>query len=295
MLFRPVPDEPAVQFTPPELMTRQFAEWQGLRADIVSAKQLTPFDYRFKSDFHLLIAAEHAERDDGETLVEGLPRSTCRHLSHRLTFVPAGHSFSGWQDPRVLTRVDYFYIDPRGPLLDDELRFGEVEFRPRMFFFDDELWRLSLKLRDAALNRGSLTHYGEALSVLLGHELVRLNGDHARAGVLAHGGLSGWQRRRVADFIEAHVTEEVRLNALAQVVDLSPYHFARAFKQSFGLPPHRYHLGRRIELAKTLLAEPTRSITEVALAVGFAETSSFSAAFRKVTGISPRDYRRGIG
>jgi len=85
------------------------------------------------------------------------------------------------------------------------------------------------------------------------------------------------------------------LGTLAELVDLSPYHFARAFKQSFGVPPHRYHVSRRIERAKELLAAPSSSVTDVALAVGFAETSSFSAAFRKTTGYAPSEYRRGLG
>lgn len=111
--------------------------------------------------------------------------------------------------------------------------------------------------------------------------------------VRARGGLGGRQQRRLADYIEEHLAEELRLADLAALADLSPYHFARAFRQSFGVPPHRYHIGRRIERAKALLEAGNRSVTEVALAVGFAETSSFSAAFRKVTGIPPSRYRRG--
>jgi len=103
-----------VHFAPSELINRQFSEWQGLRADVVTAVRQNPFEYTFSSPQHLLIAAEQSERDDGETLVEGLPRSTLRNLSGRLTVVPAGHKFYGWQNPRVLTRVNYFYIDPRG-------------------------------------------------------------------------------------------------------------------------------------------------------------------------------------
>jgi methylphosphotriester-DNA--protein-cysteine methyltransferase len=72
---------------------------------------------------------------------------------------------------------------------------------------------------------------------------------------------------------------------------LSPYHFARAFKQSFGVPPHRYHIERRIARAKELLSGS--SVTEVAMAVGFAETSSFSTAFRRATGFTPSEFRRG--
>jgi len=60
--------------------------------------------------------------------------------------------------------------------------------------------------------------------------------------------------------------------------------YALAFKQSFGVRPNRYHMKRRIERPKTLLADPARSVTEIAVALGFRETSSFSAAFRQVTG-----------
>jgi AraC-like DNA-binding protein len=109
---------------------------------------------------------------------------------------------------------------------------------------------------------------------------------------VARGGLSGWQRRAVADHIEANIGAPLRLGALAQLVRLSPYHFARAFKQSFGVPPHRYHVGRRIARAKDLLGDPDNSVTAIARELGFAETSSFSSTFRRVTGASPSDFRR---
>jgi AraC family transcriptional regulator len=112
------------------------------------------------------------------------------------------------------------------------------------------------------------------------------------AAAFARGGLSGWQRRKVADYIEAHIGDDLPLPMLAKLVNLSPYHFARAFKRSFGLPPHRYHMARRIARAKAMLDEPTRTITDIARQLGFAETSSFSAAFRRATGISPSRYRR---
>lgn len=287
------PDAQSVQFMPSELVERRSAAWPGLRVDIVTVSQQHSFDYVYKSRQHLLIAAEQAERDDGETLVEGLPKSTLQSFSGRLTFVPAGHEFYGWQNPRVLTRVNYFYIDPQALPLDAEMRFSEIEFRPSLFFSDDELWRLADKLkREVTSNGGRLHHYGAALGVLLGHELIRLN-KGAAPRLAAKGGLSGWQQKKLTDFIEEHLADDVPLGTLAGLVDLSPYHFARAFKRSFGAPPHRYHVGRRIERAKALLRD--RSITEVARAVGFVETSSFSTAFRRVTGASPREFRRTFG
>src|SRR5262249_16255210 len=107
------------------------------------------------------------------------------------------------------------------------------------------------------------------------------------------GGLASWQQRRVAEFIDAHLRDDVPLAALAGIARLSPFHFARAFKKSFGMPPHRYHVMRRMIRAKALLGEPARSVTEIAFEVGFRELSSFTAAFRKQTGVSPTQYRRG--
>jgi AraC family transcriptional regulator len=77
-------------------------------------------------------------------------------------------------------------------------------------------------------------------------------------------------------------------------VGLSTYHFCRAFKQSFGIPPYRYHTSRRINRAKALLANPAPSVTNIGLAVGFSETSSFTAAFRKATGLTPTAYHRSL-
>jgi AraC-like DNA-binding protein len=285
--------EPQVRIAPPDMVERRFAQWPGLRADIVTGTERKPFDYRFKAKQHLLIAAEQVERDDGETSLEGLPKSTLRSVSGRLTLVPAGHEFYGWQHPRMLTRVSFFYIDPQNALFDGNVRFSDIDFHPRLFFVDRELWHLTVKLREAAVRGGTPdAQYGEALAVLLGHELVRLNGEPLDG--IKRGGLSSWQQKRVSDFIETHLAEEVRLAALAGLVELSPYHFVRAFRQSFGVPPHRYHVRQRIERAKVLLREPDTSITAVAAAVGFVETSSFSTAFRKVTGSSPRKFRRGL-
>jgi AraC family transcriptional regulator len=167
-----------------------------------------------------------------------------------------------------------------------------MDFRPRLFFFDPEIWQLAIRLKQQTINaNGPLPLYAEALSVLLAHELVRLNGGAIFTP--ARGGLTGLQRKRVANFIEENLARDVKLSEVAAVAELSPYHFARVFKQSFGVPPHRYHIGRRIERAKEMLSD--RSVTEVALAVGFAETSSFSAAFRRATGVTPSEFRRRTG
>lgn len=104
-------------------------------------------------------------------------------------------------------------------------------------------------------------------------------------------GLAAWQQVVIAAYIEKHITESITVRALARFVYLSSQRFSRAFKRSFGIPPHRYVIHQRIERSKTLLTGSAWSIAEIGLALGFSRTSSFSAAFKKITGISPTQYR----
>ena len=117
-----------------------------------SADRLEPFEYEFRASCHLLIVSERAERDDGETIVDGLPKSRLREFNRKLTFIPAGSHFFGWQKPRTLTQATYFYINPHSPLFDGELRFADTEFRPRLFFFDQDMWETMRKLKAQAEN-----------------------------------------------------------------------------------------------------------------------------------------------
>jgi len=138
------------------------------------------------------------------------------------------------------------------------------------------------------------TAYAEALSIALACELMRVNESGLPCVTRIRGGLPEWQQKKLTQYIEEHLAEDVSLSSLAELVHLSPYHFSRAFKQSFNMPPHRYLTNQRIERAKSLLAARKLSVTEIGLDVGFSETSSFTSAFRKVTGETPTDYRRRL-
>jgi AraC family transcriptional regulator len=284
---------PIVQITPPDIARRRLANWGVIQADAVNVTRRETFEDGFQSRRHLLIAYERAERDDGETLIEGLPKSTLREFNCKLSFVPAGHRFYGWQTPRVLTRVTYFYIDLQDRWFDLERDITYPMISPRLFFFDQAVWDTALKLKaEVGHSDPGSRQYAEALSLVLMHELLRLERTASAAARPVRGGLPAWQQKRVAEFIEEHLAEEISLAALAELVDLSLYHFARAFTQSFGAPPHRYHMARRMDLARSLLQMPALSVTEIGSRIGFRETSSFTRAFRKVTGLTPTEYRR---
>ena len=104
-------------------------------------------------------------------------------------------------------------------------------------------------------------------------------------------GLAAWQQIVIAAYIQKHVAESITIPALARFVYLSSHRFSCAFKQSFGISAHRYVVQQRVERGKALLIDSRWSIAEIALALGFKRSSSFSAAFRKITGISPIEYR----
>jgi AraC family transcriptional regulator len=131
----------------------------------------------------------------------------------------------------------------------------------------------------------------EGRAMLLLDTLLEMHGA-ARPTTRTSGGLSGWQLRRVTDFMTEHVAEDLALDELAAQVNFSAKHFARAFRQSTGVPPHRWMIERRVDRARALLVEGDLSLAEIALACGFADQSHFTAAFRRGTGLTPGAYRR---
>jgi AraC family transcriptional regulator len=130
----------------------------------------------------------------------------------------------------------------------------------------------------------------EARALLLLDQLHRLH-DAPRLRDAVPGQLAPWQLHRVCDHLEAHLADDVGLSTLANLVGLSPKHFARAFKQSTGIPPHQWLIARRIERASSLLRETEHTLAQVALNCGFADQSHFTATFRRVQGSSPGRFR----
>jgi AraC family transcriptional regulator len=277
---------------PAGIMRLRQTRSNGVVADTVEFTRREPIAYKLQARCHTLIVSERQARDDGETVLEGLPKSRLREFSQKLSFVPSGHHFFGWQKPRVLNRVTYLYLDPKSRLLDAELGLSEIELKPRLFFFDHNIWETALKLKAQVGQENSSAH-AEALALVLVHELIGLERP-ALSLTPIRGGLAAWQQKKLAEYVDEHLNENISLNALASMAQLSPYHFARAFKQTFGAPPHRYITGRRMVRAKSLLANPARTVTEIGNVVGFVETSSFTAAFRRVIGMTPTAYRRQI-
>ena len=108
----------------------------------------------------------------------------------------------------------------------------------------------------------------------------------------ALGGLAPWQVRRTTEYLHDNLVRDVALGELASVAKLSPFHFARAFKASLGMPPHAYLRELRLARAKAMLVETDLSVTEIAARVGYDAPQALGKAFRRETGLTPTGYRR---
>lgn len=285
-----------VQVAPDHLDMRNGRDWRGMGAEILQMRDHKRLECSFCSPRHMLAMYECGVRRDGESYVEGLAPSKLRSLARKLILVPAGHAYREWHEPRAPIRVSYFYFDLT-ELSTDVDSDCLLALAPRLFVEDAAIASTATKLTRVLQSSETENRlYVEALGTVLLHEIICLNRGTSAAETHLRGGLAAWQERMVRSYVEEHLTEQIPLATLAGIVRLSTYYFCRAFKQSFGIPPHRYHTQRRIEQAKIMLAEQQqRSITEIAVILGFSETSSFTTAFRKVVGQTPSRYQRSLG
>jgi AraC-like DNA-binding protein len=96
---------------------------------------------------------------------------------------------------------------------------------------------------------------------------------------------------RAKDLVDARYREPLDVRALARVAHLSPAHFSREFRRTFGEPPHKYLLTRRLERAAALLRHTDRTVADICLMVGLRSVGSFTSSFGRAFGLSPTAYR----
>lgn len=213
----------------------------------------------------------------------------------KLCVLPAGHE-SAWVVNGQI-RLAHLYVSPEQlslgcvTLLDREPR--ELQLRENTFLDDarqtahfHKLISLNWQEPGERLLTSSLAHE------MLSHAVLTQVG--LRDGLQLRGGLAPHLRRRVGEFIEAQLDQPLSLGQLAGLCALSEYHFARMFRESFGTPPHRYVLQRRLQRACRLLRETTQPLGEVALACGFASASHFTNRFRQTLEATPGEYRQAF-
>jgi AraC-like DNA-binding protein len=123
------------------------------------------------------------------------------------------------------------------------------------------------------------------------HLLVR-HGDAEVSKTVFRGGLAPWQQKRVEEMLDASLDGNLSLSDMADACRLSPRHFARAFSETNGMPPHRWILQRRVDRAKDLLLSSNAGLADIASACFFANQSHFTRVFTQAVGESPGAWRR---
>jgi AraC family transcriptional regulator len=140
-------------------------------------------------------------------------------------------------------------------------------------------------------NPGGLP-FVETLTRAVGQQVALHAGAEQPRPEVHRGGLSGGARRKVLELIDRHLDGQLSVERLAREVDLSPAHFAHAFKQTLGAPPHRYLMRMRLERARRMLSDPAVALSDVAQRAGFADQAHFTRLFKRHFGLTPGRMRR---
>lgn len=168
-----------------------------------------------------------------------------------------------------------------------------VELTPQFARFDPILSGISHALKaelEADGVRGKL--YVESATTFLAAHLLRHHCTRIQPLHNYIGGLPKYKLRESIAYIQEHLGEEISLEAIASHLNMSQYYFCHLFKQSMGVSPYQYVIQQRVNKAKQLLKHRQLTITDVALECGFANQTHFTKHFRKLTGITPKVFRK---
>jgi AraC family transcriptional regulator len=163
-----------------------------------------------------------------------------------------------------------------------------------MVFFEEDLViaQLTKSILGQVRNREPLNMLAlEDVSLLVSTHLLQHYGTGK--GVLrAQPRLESWQKIRAEEMLRTHLEGNLRIAGLASACQLSPSHFSRCFRQSFGTSVHQWLIRLRIDIARDLLRAPELSLAEVGFRSGFCDQAAFTRAFTKLEGITPFRWRK---
>lgn len=213
---------------------------------------------------------------------------------HEIVVTPAGVR-SGWRwfgksDVIVITldpgRVEAFAHRELGIVLDRQ----QLTNMPQ--FSDADLCHAGIILRDA-LENDDLTSgvMFEAMSRVFLVKLLQNYGQRRAEELARSARFTADHFRRVLAFVRANLEQNITVEDLATEAGMSPSHFSRVFKETIGETPMQYVLAYRIEQAIDLMKDPTRQLSEIAVACGFSDQAHFSRSFKQIMGMTPRQHR----
>ena len=180
---------------------------------------------------------------------------------------------------------------------DLEIDFASVQLHQKVGLNDEGVCQTLVTMKQEIEAPGiNSAVYVDTLLFLLLTRLMRCASDLAepRQPSYVKGGLPNWRLKRAIERLESNPASMPTLTEVAELIGLHPATFCRSFKQSMGLSPHRYLLAHRVNRAKEMMNDQHLSLTDIALDCGFSSSSQFSVVFKKITGMSPREFRRAL-
>jgi AraC family transcriptional regulator len=274
-------------------LRQQQKSWSGVNASVAQM--------HCDGDLHVDLGADAArlsvvlEEVGGRMEIranDGRGPSPAGHAARPLSIIPAALPAHGKGNGVRFIRhlVIEFDTATLGCMAQDEIDLTNV-FAPRLMFADPGIMHLAqLFAAECGRDAPHARLYGDNLSIAL---LLALSRLCARPpSTIPRGYLAPWQLRRVCEYLNAHLAEDVALRTLSDLVNLSRSYFSRAFKISTGLSPHQWLLQARIDKAKLLLLDTDRPLAKVALDVGFSDQAHFTRTFTRAIGESPGAWKR---
>jgi AraC family transcriptional regulator len=281
---------------PPEhvLRSSRGLGWRGIdAAEIVHPLDdfATPAVDRHVLVFNIGTPMDAAERRSGRA----------GHLDHGrgVMILPAGRARDWHLEHRGEVRHLHVYLAPE--LVSDvaaeaDLDIAHVEVHEGFGVQDPRLVRAGLELlQELRAPQPAARLAAEALGTLLAVHLLRQHSsaaaDRGAAALAGPPGLPATALRRATEYVEAHLADDLGLDALAAAAGFSSYHFARLFKAAMGVSPHQYVIGRRVARAQLLLKTTDWSVARIAREVGFASSSHLAHHVRRLLGSNPAQLR----
>jgi AraC family transcriptional regulator len=169
---------------------------------------------------------------------------------------------------------------------------AHIELLPKMGLIDPFMTELALQLRRSLYEPSSLDRLlSDSVATLLSIHLLRNYCSNPIRFAEPQGRLGDRRRNQIEEYVRANLGNSLSLDDLAAQACMSKFHFARIFKNTFGIPPHQFVRRCRIEKAEELLRNTSLPITRIAEDIGFDYIGNMARAFKKATGLTPMDYR----
>lgn len=269
------------------LLSSYAANWQGIHLEY---HRTPPFEVPEYTCQQHIITIPTVKGIEVERIAEGKSQQVVFHPGD-LCFAPRNFSLrTRWQqqleavhlilEPDLLAQTAFELIEP-----------DQVEFSIHAKQCDPLIYNLGIALKQSLATFGDDSKlYAESAATFLAVHLIRHYATHRPKHQGHSGGLSPLQRQQAIDYIQAHLAEDICLEALSTCLGLSRYYFCRLFKQSTGCSPYKYIIRCRVERAKELLKRGGLTLAEIALACGFSHQSHLHRHFKRQTGVTPKEF-----